>query len=153
MNFINHLYNLDNGSICIYPNYNRQIIDRDSFTRELINELNVILSTNGRGNKFIVLIDLSKMNITPDHASCNIFFYKNLKKTLEKTFNDKLDKIIIYEYTKTTVFFIKLLKLILDKDLTDKIIIDKGFYDFFENGIKKNLECNSITVNNNVSHY
>ena len=121
-------------------------------TDELMNELSVILNNNGRDNRFIILIDLSKMNITPDYASSNIFFYKNLKKTLEKNFYDKLDKVIIYEYTKASVFFIKLLKVILDKELTDKIIIDRGFKEFFEDTIRNKSNNTSITVNNNLLH-
>ncbi len=150
MNYINHLYNLDNGNICIYPNYTKKINDKSIFPDILINELRDIIIKNGSQNKFIILMDLSKLQITPDYASNNIFFYRRLKKRLEEAFPDKLEKVIIYNYTRKTIFFVSILKLILDKELTEKIIIDKNYRKFIEAILNKKKH---ITVNNNLLNY
>ena len=147
MNYVNHLYNLENGNICIYPNYTKRISNKILFPDILISELNEIINNNGSNNKFIILIDLGRLQITPDYATNNIFFYKKLKRKLELAFPNKLEKVIIYNYTRTTLFFVNVIKLVLDKELTKKIIIDKNYKQFIEHRL---TEKDNITVNNNL---
>ena len=150
MKYVNHLYNLENGNICIYPNYRKRIQDKLLFSNILIEELNDIILQNGSENKFIILVDLGRLRITPDYATNNLIFYKNLKKKLEKAFPDKLEKVIIYNYTRATLFFVSVIKLILDKELREKIIVDTNYRQFFDNIINKKP---TIAVNNSLSNY
>ena len=149
MSFIEYLYNLENGSVCVRPLYGNKIKNRSQFPDTLAMELNNILQTyGGIDNKFIVLVDLTKINMNSEHATNNIFFYKKLKDRLERDFPDKLDKIIIYDYTEKTNFLLNIIKLILDKDLRKKIIVDRKYKEFVNDKI-----VNKSNLNNNERHY
>ena len=149
MSFIEYLYNLESGCVCIHPNYNNKIKNRELFADTLTGELKNILQTHGKGDtKFIILVDLTKVNMNCEHATGNLFFYKKLKNRLEYEFPNKLEKIIIYDYTDKTIFLVTILKLILDKELRNKIIIDRNYKSYVDPRITSN-----ITLNNNGSHY
>jgi len=149
MAFVKYLYNLESGSVCIYPNYVNKIQNKELFPEIITRELNNILDKYGKGGrKFIVLIDLTKVQMTSDHATRSIFFYKKLKNHLEKKFPDKLEKIIIYDYTDSTIFLLNVIKFILDKELRDKIIISKDYKKFINSKI-----TSDSNVNNNGLHY
>jgi len=148
MTFIKYLYTLENGSVCIYPDYKNKIQDRESFPDTITDELNKVLQIYGGNNKrFIILVDLTKVKMNCEQATGNIFFYRKLKVRLEQEFPNKLEKIIIYDYTDSTIFLLNILKLILDKELRDKIIVDRNYKMFINSKIITN-----VTANNNGLH-
>ena len=148
MNFIEYLYNLESGTICIYPNYKTKIQNKTLFPDVISNELNTLLEKYGQENtKIIILIDLTKIEMTTEYASNNLSFYRRLKTRLEHDFQNILERIIIYEYTNKTAFLLTLIKLILDKELRKKIIIDRKYKQFIEKGMKI-----KTIANNNELH-
>tara|TARA_B110000211_G_scaffold217440_1_gene261317 strand:+ start:528 stop:977 length:450 start_codon:yes stop_codon:yes gene_type:complete len=148
MPFIKYLYTLESGSVCIYPDYDNKIKNRDLFPETITLELNTLLQTYGTDrSKFIILIDLTKVKMNCEQASSNLLFYKNLKIHLENKFPDKLEQIIIYDYTHQTFFLLSIIKLICGKELRDKIIMDRNYKQFMNSKIISN-----INVNNNGLH-
>jgi hypothetical protein len=148
MTFIKYLYNLESGSVCIYPDYSNKIQNKDLFPETITYELSNILERYGEGDhKFIVLVDLTKIQMNSEQAGKNIFFYKKLKDHLENKFPNKLEKIIIYDYTEKTIFLLNILKLILDRELRNKIIINKDYKVFINTKI-----ISDINVSNNGLH-
>lgn len=144
MSFIKYLYNLESGSVCIYPHYENKIKNYATFPDTLVRELTKILQTYGEGDeKFIVLVDLTKVKMNCEQATSNIFFYKKLKTRIEKQFPNKLEKIIIYDYTEKNAFLLNIIKLILDKELRDKIIIDRNYKLFINSKIISDINANN----------
>lgn len=147
MKLLVYLYNLANGHICIAPNYGQSIHNKKTYPCELISELKSLLKSYGSESKFMLMIDLTKINMSCEHASSNLPFYISLQKAIVAALPDKLEKIIIYDYTEKTAFLLNIAKIVLDREIRNKIILDKNYKIYVE----KFME-HKINLNNNELH-
>tara|TARA_B110000977_G_scaffold48820_1_gene66322 strand:- start:26 stop:463 length:438 start_codon:yes stop_codon:yes gene_type:complete len=144
MKFINYLYTLDNGNICLYPNYDQKLVGkREVIINCILGELQNFLEMYGKTNKFVILLDLTKVNVVENH---DFILYRRLKVAVETNYPDKLDRVIIYEYSKKSYCLLNIIRAVLDKEVQKKIVIDKGYKQFIDSFL------GTTTVNNNVSH-
>ena len=148
MNYLNYLCQLEDGSICVCPNYKISITkNKHTSPVTIVKEIKHFLDNYGIQNKFIVLLSLNNMD--PQTSKIDLFFYKKLKQILENNFPDKLCKLIIYDYSEKYMFFFRFMKLIAGQEYWDKIIIDKNYKVF----VDKMTKNDNIIVNNNELHY
>lgn len=135
MKFIKYLYSLDNGTICLYPNYSQKLEgDRGTIINCIVHELQQFLNLYGKSNKFVILLDLTKVKIIDNH---DFILYRKLKQSLERIYPDKLEKVIIYDYSKKSYYLLKIVKSILDKEVQEKIVTDKNYRVFIDKFLEK----------------
>lgn len=156
MGFLNYLCQLDDGSICIHPDCNKSLgKDKKKALVDIITEIKQFEEKYGETNKFIILLNLKKTSIT--ESTLDIKFLRRLRKILVRQFPDKLNKLIIYDYTDKMLCIIQIIRFLIGQEYKDKIMIDKNYKVFIDNLLKKKINNSDndgcVIVNNNELHY
>ena len=156
MDFLNYLCQLEDGTICIHPDCNKSLGDnKKQALQVIISEIKYFEKKFGATNKFIILLNLKETAIT--ESTLDIKFLTKLRKVLVREFPDKLNKLIIYDYSEKMLCVIHLIRLLIGKEYRDKILIDKNYKIFIDNLLTKTHERvgnnREVIVNNSESRY
>jgi hypothetical protein len=131
MGFINYLYIIDN-SICVYPDYKHNFINVSSgeVIRKLESEFNQLFIEHGENKRIILLLDLTKIDI--NNLGIGIPTLKILIQYLQTNYPEKLNSVIIYNYSEKIKFIIALLKSFVNPEVSAKIIVDRNYQKFID---------------------
>lgn len=131
MVFVNYLHIIDN-SICVYPNYKQNLRDVPSLEviKNLETEFDELFIKHGQNRKIILLLDLTQIDM--NNLGIGIPSLKTIIQYLQKNHPDKLNRVIIYNYTEKVKFIITLLKNFVNPEISAKIIVDRNYQKFID---------------------
>lgn len=131
-----------NEKLCILLNINEEF-DRPTFINDLYIELGIIRQEfNMKDNKFIVLLDFSKV---PYDISVIQEIYTIVNK-VESHLIKNVDKFIIYKTNKDTDRILSLIEHHISRELFDMIVGDNNISDII------NQALNDKNLLSNISH-
>ena len=129
MVFVNFLHIIDN-SICVYPNYKQDLLNVPSneVIKQLEGEFDKLFIQHGQDRRIILLLDLTQIDI--NNLGIGIPSLKTIIQYLQTSHPDKLNRVVIYNYTEKVKFVIALLKKFVKPEISAKIIVDRNYQKF-----------------------
>ena len=116
----------------MYPDYKHNFINVSSgeVIRKLESEFDQLFIEHGENKRIILLLDLTKIDI--NNLGIGIPTLKILIQYLQTNYPEKLNSVIIYNYSEKIKFIIALLKSFVNPEVSAKIIVDRNYQKFID---------------------
>jgi len=116
----------------VYPDYKHNFINVSSgeVIRKLESEFDQLFIEHGENKRIILLLDLTKIDI--NNLGIGIPTLKILIQYLQTNYPEKLNSVIIYNYSEKIKFIIALLKSFVNPEVSAKIIVDRNYQKFID---------------------